>query len=465
MHNLIQIKNFNLSFPQKICFENFSTQISFGDRIGIIGKNGVGKSSLLKMIFDQNSAIGIAHVPQIVEDFASLSGGERFNKALSQALGKNPSMLLLDEPTNHLDLHNRQSLMRMLDGYYGTLMIVTHDRELLRHCIDILWHIDNGRITIFHGNYDDYINEMHSKRRSILHQLELLKREKKNLHQDLMREQERVAKSKSSGQKKVASKRWMKSIGDLKAMKAEKSQGGKLKTIDEKKQKLSEQLSEIRLPENITPKFHLSHRDVSDKILVSVIDGSVAYADKIILQNINLSVGSREHVAIVGDNGSGKTTLVKAILGDADVMKSGDWNVPNPQDIGYLDQHYGNLDPEKSAVEIISAENPEWTHAEIRRHLNDFLFRKNEEVNMSSKDLSGGERARLSLAKIAVRSPRLLILDEITNNIDLETRDHLAEILHEYPAAMIIVSHDENFLSEIGIENKIETQPCLHCRI
>jgi ATPase subunit of ABC transporter with duplicated ATPase domains len=358
-------------------------------------------------------------------------------------------MLLLDEPTNHLDCHNRQSLMRMLDGYRGTLIIATHDRELLRRCTDILWHIDDGKITTFRGNYDDYTEEMRLKRRSIIHQIESLEREKKAAHQRLMKEQEHVKKSIASGKKKVATGKWMKMVGDLNGMKAEKSQGRALSSIDEKKQKLSEQLSEIRLPELILPKLHLSHRDIGDKTIVSIIDGTVGYVDKIILQNINLSVGSRERVAIVGNNGSGKTTMVKAILGDKNILKSGDWNAPNPRDIGYLDQHYGNLDPEKSAVEIISETNPTWNHGEIRRHLNDFLFRKNEEVNALMKNLSGGERARLSLAKIAVCPPRLLILDEVTNTIDLETRDHLVEILREDPAAMIVISHDDDFLNKI----------------
>ena len=117
-----------------------------------------------------------------------------------------------------------------------------------------------------------------------------------------------------------------------------------------------------------------------------------------------------------------------------------------------MDQHYGNLDSEKSAIEIIAEANPLWSHTEIRRHLNDFLFRKNEEVNTAVKNLSGGEKARLSLAQIAANVPKLLILDEITNNIDLETKNHLIEILREYPAAMIIVSHDEAFLRDIGVD-------------
>ncbi|MDR1333746.1 MAG: ATP-binding cassette domain-containing protein [Holosporaceae bacterium] len=189
MHNPIQIKDFSLFFPHKTCFENFSAQISFGDRIGIIGRNGEGKSSLLRMIVEKNFDVSVAYVPQIVEDFAELSGGERFNKTLSQALSQNPSMLLLDEPTNHLDSHNRKSLVRMLEGYSGTLIIVTHDKELLHRCIDILWHIEGGKIVIFCGKYEDYTEETRLKRHSVTRQIESLEREKKAVHQRLMKEQ------------------------------------------------------------------------------------------------------------------------------------------------------------------------------------------------------------------------------------------------------------------------------------
>ncbi|GHT94345.1 erythromycin ABC transporter ATP-binding protein [Alphaproteobacteria bacterium] len=456
MHSPIQIIAFSLSFPHKVCFENFSTQISFGDRVAIIGRNGSGKSSLLKMIVEKNPEIPLAYIPQIIDDFDSLSGGERFNKSLSYALSENPDALLLDEPTNHLDLQNRKSLMRMLKSYCGTLIIVTHDKELLRSCVDILWHIDDGKITVFRGNYDDYMSEMLLKRQSIFHQMELLERDKKSMHKGLMKEQERASKSKASGKKKIATGKWMKEVGDLKGMKAEKSQGSKLKSIDERKHELSEKMAQVRLPEIIVPKFNLSHQEVGEKTIVSIVDGSVRRENKIILQALNFSLMSRDRIAIVGNNGSGKTTLVKAILRDKDIVKSGDWNLPHPKDIGFLDQHYKNLEPEKSAIEIISEANSEWSHGEIRKHLNDFLFRKNEEVNVPVKNLSGGEKARLSLAKIAANPPKLLILDEITNNIDLETRDHIVEILREYPTAMIIISHDEIFLDEIGVEKYYE---------
>ncbi len=156
-------------------------------------------------------------------------------------------------------------------------------------------------------------------------------------------------------------------------------------------------------------------------------------------------------MTIKGNNASGKTTLFKAILNDNKVIKSGSWYATN--DIGYLDQHYDNLDKEKTSIENLWDIVPNWSLVDIRRHLNNFLFRKNEEVNTLVKYLSGGEKVRLSLSLIAAKTPKLLLLDEITNNLDLETRQHVIEVLKEYPGAMLIISHDEDFIVKIGIEN------------
>ncbi len=187
---------------------------------------------------------------------------------------------------------------------------------------------------------------------------------------------------------------------------------------------MTEQLSNLRLPEIIVPKFLLNSADVRDRIIVSISNGSIGYAGrKPLLQNISLSIGSRDRVSIQGDNASGKSTLIKAILNSDSVNKSGNWHTPKVSDIGYLIKHYGTLSAEKTVLETIAELAPTWSHIEIRRHLSDFLFRKNEEVNSSIHQLSGGEKARLSLAEIAIHTPKLLILDEITNNLDLETKD------------------------------------------
>ncbi|MDR0662110.1 MAG: ATP-binding cassette domain-containing protein [Holosporales bacterium] len=453
MHRPIQIQDYYLSFPHKTCFENFSTVIEPGDRIALIGRNGSGKSSLLTMIANNFPDEALAYIPQILEE-VPLSGGECFHRSLSRALVKNPALLLLDEPTNHLDGDNRQSLFRKLQAYPGTLIIATHDKELLHRNIDILWHIEGGKVTIFRGQYEAYEAEKQRQFLSLTHQIEQLTQKQQSLHQALMQEQERAAKSRAAGKKKVATSRWMKSAGDLKAMKAEKSQGGKRKALDNKKQELRAQLEDLHLPEKIIPTFSLSHQEVGDRTLVHIVEGAVGYtAEKMILTRIHLSIRTRERVAIMGRNGSGKTTLLKGLLGDKKVIRQGEWQTPLREQIGILDQFYQNLQEDKTALEVIAEAGPSsWSQAEIRKHLNSFLFRKNEEVNTSVKQLSGGEKARLSLAQIAARPPRLLILDEITNNIDLETRNHVVDLLRAYPAAMIVVSHDEHFLKEIKIE-------------
>lgn len=464
MHKPIHVKNISLSFPHKTCFDDFSVHIPYGSRIAIIGRNGSGKSTLLNILSGTHEPtngeivvpddVRMGYVPQVIDDFESLSGGQRLNKALTQALSQDPNVLLLDEPTNHLDLANRKSLLRMLHSYSGTLIIVSHDIELLRNCIDTLWHIDNGRVHVFTGNYDDYHRELHLKRAALEQDLSRLDRQKKDMHQVLMKEQARASKSRAKGEKHIDQRKWPTVVSGAKARRAEETSGRKQSEISLKKQELTERLSDLRLPEIIKPKFSLSSSEMGNRTLVSIIEGTVGYGDDPIFRDINLSVATGDRVAIMGDNGSGKSTLIRGILGDPYVIKTGQWHVPSLKDIGYLDQHYGTLSPNKTVLETIQDLVPDWTHADIRRHLNDFLFRKNEEVDALVSTLSGGEKARLNLAQIAAKTPKLLILDEITNNLDLETREHMIQVLKGYPGALIIISHDEDFLKEIGVENR-----------
>lgn len=135
-------------------------------------------------------------------------------------------------------------------------------------------------------------------------------------------------------------------------------------------------------------------------------------------------------------------------------MRQGNWILPKSDDIGYLDQHYATLSPDKTVMETIRCLWPDHADAEIRKHLNDFLFRKNEEVTVLVSRLSGGEKARLSLAQIAAKTPKLLILDEMTNNLDLETRAHVIEVLKHYPGALLVISHDTDFLEAIGVTDR-----------
>ncbi|MDR3113465.1 MAG: ATP-binding cassette domain-containing protein, partial [Endomicrobium sp.] len=405
-----------------------------------------------------NLNLVFGYVPQLIYEYENLSGGEKFNKALSAAFAKRPAVLLLDEPTNHLDLKNRKSLIKMLEFYKGTLIVVSHDEELLRYSIDAFWHIDNGQIRVFNGKYDDYRQSVLQERREIESEIHLLNKEKKEAHNALMKEQERAAKSKKRGQKLVENKRWLPAVGDLKQSSAQKAAGKNKSGINEKRSFLNERLSSLRLPEIIKPKFLLTAKDKALKNVLSVNAGSVCYKSQmnIVLQNVNISLLGTQRLAVIGDNGLGKTTLFKAVLNDPEIIKTGVWDAPTRDEIGYLDQHYKNLDDDKTVLETIMDLMPDKTHSEIRDFLNDFLFRKNEEVNKKNIFLSGGERARLSLAKIAAKTPKLLLLDEITNNIDIQTKEHVTQALKQYPGAILIISHERGFLQEINTDGFFE---------
>lgn len=458
-HSTISLKNLTLSFPHKTCFEDFSYQIPFGSRIAIIGRNGSGKTSLLKMLheggIDLPNDVITSLIPQTISEFGGLSGGERFNAALTKALSNEPNLLLLDEPTNHLDRKSRQNLFRLLNKYQGTLIIVTHDPELIRNCIDTIFHIENEKVHVFAGSYDDYILEMKRARSSIENKLRLLNQKKISMHDNLMQEQERSSKSREQGKKKVENRKWLKSTGDLKAMKAEKAQGKKYKLLGVEREALLRQLEENRLPEVIVPKFNIEGiRD--EQVVLQISNGAVWYnKEKKLVDGINVILRGNERLAVVGGNGSGKSTIVKAILGCSNVFREGSWYSVKPEDIGFLDQHYNTLEYDKTVYETISSMLHNSSMAEVRKLLNDFLFRKNEEVNCLVSNLSGGEKVRLSLAQIAMKTPKLLILDEVTNNIDLQTRQHVIEVLNAFPGAILVISHDEDFLQEIGIEERL----------
>lgn len=458
-HNPIQFKNICFSLPHKICFEQLNETISFGQRIAIIGRNGCGKSTLLKilqrltqptdgkLIMPQDISMG--YVPQIIEAFDSLSGGQRFNEQLTQALATDPDILLLDEPTNHLDIKNRNSLIRMLRSFQGTLIIVTHDVDLLRHTVDTIWHIDQCRIRVFSLSYDDYRHELAIQQQSIKQELSMLSRQKKDAHLSLMKEQARAKQSRATGEKNIERRKWPTVVSGSKARRAEETSGRKKNDLRNQRESVLERLSEISRPEILTPSFSIQAGE-SGRVLISISDGCVGF-DAPILTSIHLSIMTGDRIAITGDNGSGKSTLIRAILDDERVMKTGAWQVVKRESIGYLDQHYTTLDPQKTVLDVMHECVPSWSHAEIRKHLNDFLFRKNEEINTMVSRLSGGEKARLSLAQIAAITPKLLILDEITNNLDLETREHVIQVLKDYPGAMLVISHDTDFLSAIGV--------------
>lgn len=442
------LKNLSLCLTNKICFENFNTTIYENDRIAIIGRNGAGKSTLLKMIAEKIHPDEYFLIPQMIKDFKNLSGGESFIKKFHEALDKNPQFLFLDEPTNHLDSKNKSWLIKMINNYPGTVIFVSHDITLLNNCANTLWHIHDENISVFQGTYEDYVNENKLQKEKLLRQFENIKRKQKEVVQKIQKEQENTARKKNQGEKKIQNKTWLKVVGNQNKSNSENSHGKISKDLNFQQSELASQMKNLFLPEEIS--FNFDFTGLKNNSTFSVINGSVGYEkDKPILQNLNITID--DNLAICGKNGSGKTTLLRAICGDEKVYRTGEWNLPKK--IQYIDQHYDILDDDKNAIEIISEANKNLNTNEVRKFLSGFLFRDNEECYLKSKNLSGGERVRLALAKICCSPSELLILDEITNNIDLEIREHVIKILKNYKNKFIVVSHDEDFLKRIDIKN------------
>lgn len=460
-HKPIVFHNVSFILPERACFTGLSLSVHHGQRIAIIGNNGAGKSSVLKMLINHiepsagsihvPEGVRLGYVPQLIQEDVALSGGQTFNYFLSGVLHTMPNVLLLDEPTNHLDHKNRASLVRMLTAFSHTLFVATHDEDLLLRGFDVIIYLDDGKARVFHGSYQDFKRKLSQDKTALVHKINELTKETKQAHRALMKEQKRAKSSRLMGEKNIERRKWPTIVSKSKMGRAQEASGRKRALLKEQRGELSEQLSKLRLPEVITPHFYVPPQINKNKVLISVVDGSVGY-DSTLIEGIFFTVRAQERIAIVGDNACGKSTLLKALLGTINVSKTGMWSLPIAQDIGYLDQNYKNLDPTKTVLTTVWQARPDFSVQQIRHHLNNFLFRKNEEVHKIVSLLSGGERLRLSLCLIAARAPRVLLLDEITNNIDISTKNHVLDVLNHYPGAMIVVSHDTNFLASLRVE-------------
>ncbi len=470
MFLILELKNVSFSVAQKICFQNFSTKIYNNSKIGIIGKNGVGKSSLLKIIVGEiNPSSGslirtkenYSYLPQIIdhEEFSNLSGGEKLNKVLSLAIANHPEILCLDEPTNHLDTTNKKSLLKFLQAFSNAIIIVSHDIDILKHCVSEIWEInDEKEIKIYAGNYDFYELTKKQTLSQRINQLNLLKKEEKIAIKKRILEQKRISSSKRANiheNDKIL-------LGAMKE-KGSKSIGKQQKLLNQTSTKITESLANLNQHKNIKPKFYLpSNEKIINKILISVSHGSCGYSkDLPILTKIDLSISATDRVWIQGNNGSGKSTLLKAILKSNNIFLSGDWDISPSVKIGYLDQTYKNLKPNKTVFDTIAQANPNWSSEEIRHHLNNFLFFTNKQTFTLTENLSGGEKARLSLAQISAQKSNLLLLDEITNNLDLETKKQVLTVLQNFPGCIILVSHDRNFAENINPSKIYTAHSCI----
>ena len=354
------------------------------------------------------------------KDVETFSGGWQMRIELSKLLLQNPTVLLLDEPTNHLDFESLIWFERYLINYKGAIVVVSHDKEFLNNISSKTIEIHNGDMNTYSGNYSFYVTEK-AKRK------ELLENQFKN-QQKYFQEQERFIERFR-----------------YKASKARAVQS-RIKLLDKiEKVELEDEARKIKF--KFPPAVH------SGRILIEIVGLTKSYdSEKNVLENVDLTIERGEKIAIVGKNGAGKSTLTRIIAAtekyNSGVVKYGYNAIPK-----YFAQNQADeMNPEKNALEIMEEANSTETQAAIRNILGGFLF-QGDDVFKKVGVLSGGEKSRLALAKMLIEPSNLLILDEPTNHLDIRSKEVLQESLAKYEGAVIIVSHDREFID--GIIHKI----------
>jgi len=352
---------------------------------------------------------------------STLSGGERTRLALAVLLLEKPDILFLDEPTNHLDIGTLKWLEQYLKGYRGTMVIVSHDRYFLDETVNRIFEVENKKLNIYEGNYSFYANE-----RRVRREAELRRYEKQ--HREIRRQEDMIRRFKERGTEKLA-KRAASREKRLAAMEiAERPDG------DHGKMKIS---------------FHQNFQSGKDVLCAEDLSKSFGYgSNKVeLFANVGLDIRRGERICIVGDNGTGKTTLLRILMGDLS-PGTGRIRIGHNVQFGYYDQGQLLLDPDNDVMGELQEAYHLYSEGELRNILGRFLFR-GEDVFRRVGELSGGEKARLSLLKLMMSGANTLMLDEPTNHLDIESKEVFEEALLEFPGTCIIVSHDRYFLNRI----------------
>ena len=346
----------------------------------------------------------------------TLSGGQKTRVSLGKLLLTKPDILLLDEPTNHLDLNSITWLETYILNYPGAVLIVSHDRYFLNRIVTKVIEIENGELMTYSGNYTDYSQKKQQIREARIK--EYLNQQQEIKHQEAV-------------------------IEKLRSFNREKS----IKRA-ESREKMLEKIKPVEKPieTNKDSQLKLEPATISGNDVLTVEHLSKAFPPQTLFSDISFEIKRGEHVAIIGDNGTGKTTLLK-ILNQVLPADNGTFTLGTNVQIGYYDQEHHVLHMEKTIFEEISDDYPTLTNTQIRNMLAAFLF-TGDDVFKRISDLSGGERGRVSLAKLMLSEANFLILDEPTNHLDITSKEILEKALNNYTGTLLYVSHDRYFINQ-----------------
>ncbi len=487
---MLRIDSLTYRIGPRVLLEEVSASVNVGDRVGLVGRNGTGKTTLLRLIcgdigpesgsievprrwrigitrqeapggdkslidtvlaFDAELVSLLAESETATDPYriaeihtrladkdaysapsraasilsglgfdeaaqqrpcSSYSGGWRMRVALAGLLFTQPELLLLDEPTNHLDLEATLWLEEYLKHYPGTILMVSHDRDLLNRAVNTILHLENAKMTLYQGNYDRF----EATRRMQLEQNEKLRSKQMARRAEL---EGFIARFRAKASKAKQAQSRIKMLE-------------RLQPIAEHHEEASIDLSFPKIDELAPPLYALNHVNIG-------------YGDKVVLHNISLRLDNEDRIGILGANGNGKSTLVKLLAGRLAPM-SGEVSRSSKLRIGYFAQHQADeLDLSVTPVVEMMRRLEKATEQQARNHLGRFGFTQQRSQTQIGK-LSGGEKARLLFALMTLAKPHILLLDEPTNHLDMDTRESLAQAINAFEGAVVIISHDPSVL-------------------
>lgn len=382
---------------------------------------------------------------------AKLSGGQLTRLQLWKLFETDAELLILDEPSNHLDAEGKQWLTASMRAYSGAILLISHDRELLRE-VEEIWALSSLGLQVFGGNYDTYAERKRTELQAVERQLNQIDKQKKQLEEQAQRNREKAEQRAAQGNKLRKTGAQPKILMDAMKDKATARASNRNKNeqlrqahLNEKEQALKSRKEQLK-----NQKIHLADSQSRSRKVISILDGVLPFGCK---APITLQILANDKVHLTGKNGSGKSTLLKTILGEL-TLNSGELQVNTP--LYYLDQHFGAINPNLSALENLLHHCKGMIESDARTLLAGIGFRR-DSVFLIGCMLSGGEKMKLAMLIVSHQPTQpLLLLDEPDNHLDLDSKIMLAQALNAYRGGFVLISHDGEFAEESGVVRQIE---------
>ncbi|HHX8270732.1 TPA: ATP-binding cassette domain-containing protein [Vibrio diabolicus] len=397
----------------------------------------------------QLAAMGLPQDPDF--SCARLSGGQLARLQLWQLFENETELLILDEPSNHLDTEAKQWLIESMRHFGGAILLISHDRELLR-AMEEIWELSGLGLQVFGGNYDVYAEQKRTELQAVERQLAQVDKHKKRLAEQAQKNREKADQRAAQGNKlrKDGSQPKILLDGKKDSATASASNRNKNEQLRQAHLQAKERVLQSRHEQLKAQKFYLADNPNRSRKVLSIQEGILPFGDS---TPITLQIFANDKVHLKGKNGCGKSTLLKTLLGELSLL-SGELQVNTP--LYYLDQHFGAVNPNLSLLENVMETCQEMTESEARTLLAGIGFRRDAVFRLGCV-LSGGEKMKLAMLIVSHQhSQPLLLLDEPDNHLDLESKIMLSQALNTYKGGFVLISHDQDFASESGVLRQIE---------